>query len=561
MTFLARYKGYNFERFMADLMAGLIVSVVALPLSIAFAIASGVSPEVGIVTGIIGGIVVSLLGGTSVQIGGPTGAFIVILSGIIAQYGIGGLLLATFMAGVILVAMGVLKLGAAIKFIPYPINVGFTSGIALTIFTSQVPDLFGFEVTGGASSLPSDFIGKWLVYFDHFSGFDPLTLCVGLATILLIVTAPKVLKGVPGSLVALVVMGVSVFALERCFGIGDVTTIGDRYSFGGSLPSVKGFSVTFDMVRDIMPSALTIALLVAIESLLSATVADGALGERHNSNKELIAQGVSNMVVPFFGGIPVTGAVARTMTNVTSGGRTPVAGIVNGVVLLMMLLFLAPLMAHIPMVCLAGVLAVVSYNMSEWRTFKSMLRGTKSDVTVLVGTFFLTVFFDLTVAIIVGILMAMVLFMRRVAEVTEVSVVRDKLNLSDEDESSHNDEVLDIASGVEVYHIDGPFFFGVASKFDAVISRVSEAPKVRVIRMRRVPFMDSTGLYNLQLLVKSSQSNGIKIILSGVNSSVRKSLMKARFDDFIGSDCICDNIHIALKRSVEYLKSIESDIE
>ncbi len=546
-------KGYTVESFMRDLMAGLIVGIVALPLAIAFGIASGVSPEVGLVTAIIGGFMVSAFGGSSVQIGGPTGAFIVIVYGIIEQFGIEGLMIATLIAGILLVIMGVLKLGAAIKFIPYPIIVGFTSGIALTILTTQIKDLFGLSV----DSLPGDFIGKWVVYSGAFDTLNPWSLIIGVATVLVIIITPKISKRIPGSLLAIVVMTVVSFLLKSYAGVEGLESIGDRFTINASFPAPRMLSFDLNMIRTLLPSAFTIALLCAIESLLSATVADGVTGNRHDSNMELVAQGAANIVVPFFGGIPITGAIARTMTNINNGGRTPIAGIIHAVVLLLILLFLSPLTSHIPMACLAGVLVMVSYNMSEWRTFRSLLRGSRSDVAVLVSTFLLTVVFDLTIAILIGLLMAMLLFMRRIVEVTQVSVERSVLDLSQESDSA-SDEKLEIPSDVEVYQIDGPFFFGVATKFESVMQGFGgDRAKVRIIRMRRVPFMDSTGLHNLESFIRISQEAGIMIILSGVNVQVRESLSKAGFKALISDDFICDNIHIALERAKRHLELLK----
>ncbi len=542
-------KGYTKERFMSDLMSGIIVGIVALPLAIAFGIASGVSPEEGLITAIIGGFLVSALGGSSVQIGGPTGAFIVIVYGIIEQFGIEGLLVATLMAGLLLLLMGVLKLGTVIKFIPYPIIVGFTSGIALTIFTTQIKDLFGLTT----EALPGDFIGKWEVYAGAINTITPLALIFGLLTIAIIVFMPRLSKRIPGSLVAIVVMTVASYVLKHYAGVDALETIGDRFTINASLPTPKMLNFNFEMVEMLMPAAFTIALLGAIESLLSATVADGVTGDKHDSNMELIAQGAANIVVPFFGGIPVTGAIARTMTNINNGGRSPIAGLIHAVVLLLILLFLGPLTRHIPMACLAGVLVVVSYNMSEWRTFKSLLKGSKSDVSVLVATFLLTVVFDLTVAILIGLLMAMALFMRRMIEMTQVTVAQHTLDLSGESDVAITDKAeLEVGDGVEVYSIDGPFFFGVANKFNGVMQGMGTQPLVRVIRMRRVPFMDSTGLHNLTSLVKMSHDAGIKIILSGVNAKVRESLHRAGFEELIGADSICDNIEQALKSANEF---------
>lgn len=544
-------KTYTKEKFFGDLMSGIIVGIVALPLAIAFGIASGVSPEKGIITAIIGGFVVSFLGGSSVQIGGPTGAFIVIVYGIIQNFGIEGLTVATLLAGIFLVLMGVLRLGTVIKFIPYPIIVGFTSGIALTIFTTQVKDLFGMTI----DKMPGDFLSKWVVYAQHLGSVSWISLLVGLLSIALIVLTPRVSKKIPGSLVAIVVMTVAAYFLREYCGITGLETIGDRFEINAALPAPARISLNLDTVHLLLPSAFTIAMLGAIESLLSATVADGVTGDRHRSNTELIAQGAANIIVPVFGGIPVTGAIARTMTNINNGGSTPVAGLIHAAVLLLILLFLGPLTKHIPMACLAGVLVVVSYNMSEWRTFRSLLKNPAHDVMVLLVTFFLTVIFDLTIAIEIGLLLAMVLFMRRMMETTQVSVSTDRLDLSADSEIRHDDEVLKIPSGVEVYEIDGPFFFGVANKFDECMKQLSTKPRIRIIRMRKVPFIDSTGLHNLESLCRLSQREHIHIILSGVNDQVRAMIMKSRIDERIGRENICGDIHEALARAADTLQN------
>lgn len=543
-------KNYSKEKFMSDLMAGIIVGIVALPLAIAFGIASGVSPEKGLITAIIGGFIVSFLGGSNVQIGGPTGAFIVIVYGIIQNFGIGGLAIATVIAGIMLVLMGICKLGTVIKFIPYPIVVGFTSGIALTIFTTQMKDLFGLDI----DKVPADFISKWIVYFNHFDSFHLTSFAIGTASIAIIVLTPKLSKKIPGSLIAIIVMTILVYFLRNHLGITGIETIGDRFTINASLPQPEIIRFNMETLHLLLPPAFTIAMLGAIESLLSATVADGVTGDKHNSNTELIAQGAANIVVPLFGGIPVTGAIARTMTNINNGGRTPVAGIIHAFVLLLILLFLGPLTRHIPMACLAGVLIIVSYNMSEWRTFRSLMKNSKSDVSVLLVTFFLTVIFDLTIAIEIGLLIAMVLFMRRVAETTRISVSKHQIDLSDESEIHHDEEVLSLPKEVEVYEIDGPFFFGIANKFDSVMKRVGDKPKVRILRMRKVPFMDSTGLHNLESLFRLSQSENILLILSGVNDEVRKVLVKSGFEQKIGTDHVCSNIQEALKRAREVLQ-------
>lgn len=540
-------RNYSKERFMTDLMAGIIVGIVALPLAIAFGIASGVSPEKGLVTAIIGGFVVSLLGGCNVQIGGPTGAFIVIVYGIIQNFGLEGLAVATLIAGVILVVMGALRLGTVIKFIPYPIVVGFTSGIALTIFTTQIKDLLGLAM----DKVPADFISKWIAYAGAAHTVNPWAVAVGIASVGIILLTPRFTRKIPGSLVAIVVMTVVAYLLRSQAGVTGIETIGDRFTINASLPTPSTIPLSLETINLLLPSAFTIAILGAIESLLSATVADGVTGDRHNSNTELMAQGAANILTPLFGGIPVTGAIARTMTNINNGGRSPVAGIVHAAVLLLILLFLGPLTRHIPMACLAGVLVIVSYNMSEWRTFRSLLKNPKSDVSVLLTTFFLTVLFDLTIAIEIGLLIAMLFFMRRVAETTRISVATDEIDLSDEGEIHHDEEVLSLPRGVEVYEIDGPFFFGIANKFDGVMKSMGDKPRVRILRMRKVPFMDSTGLHNLESLCRLSQAERIHLILSGVNPRVRELLVKAGFDRKIGAENICPNIHEAVARARE----------
>lgn len=546
--FFISMKTYSKEKFFKDLMAGIIVGIVALPLAIAFGIASGVSPEKGLFTAVIGGFIVSFLGGSTVQIGGPTGAFIVIVFGIIQQFGMSGLLIATFLAGIMLVVMGFLKLGTVIKFIPYPIIVGFTAGIALTIFSTQIKDLFGLQIEGG---VPSGFIEKWAVYIRNFSSANWWVLGIGVASILIIVYSSKFIKKIPGSLIAIVLMTVLVYFMRHFWGIEGIETIGDRFSLKGNLPSITPVSINLEAVRILFPSAFTIAILCAIESLLSGKVADGVTGDKMNSNMELVAQGAANIIVPLFGGIPVTGAIARTMTNINNGGRSPVAGIIHAVVLLLILLFLVDLTKHIPMACLAGVLVVVSYNMSEWRSCVGILKGSKSDAAVLITTFLLTVVFDLTIAIEVGLILAIFLFLKRITETTNVSVIKDKLTINNDGESLLPEDNLKLPKGVEIFEIDGPFFFGIANKFDESMRIIGETSKVRIIRMRKVPFIDGTALHNLEILCVKSQKEGITIILSGVRANVRLALEKAHFSQLIGEENICDNIHLAIERANE----------
>ena len=530
---------------MADLMAGIIVGIVALPLAIAFGIASGVTPEKGIITAIIAGLLISVFGGSKVQIGGPTGAFIVIVFGIIADYGMNGLIIATFMAGIFLILMGILRVGTIIKYIPYPIIVGFTSGIALTIFTTQIKDLFGMQI----ADVPADFVSKWVVYFQHFNTMNIWPLLIGLASILIIVYTPKISKKLPGSLLAIILMTVVALLLKNYAGVTTIETIGDRFTINPNMPTPEVPKITWEVFTKLMSPALVIAMLGAIESLLSAAVADGVIGDKHDSNQELIGQGIANMACSLFGGIPATGAIARTMTNINNGGRTPIAGIIHALVLLLIYFFLMPLAKYIPMSCLAGILVVVSYNMSEWRSFKAILKNPKSDITVLLVTFFLTVIFDLTVAIEVGILIACLLFMRRMSEVTKVSVETQEIDLNADSDLPYNNEHLIIPDRVEVYEINGPYFFGIANRFEEVMNDVGKHPAVRIIRMRKVPFIDSTGVHNLTNLCKKCLKKDVHIVLSGVNDKVLDVLTKAGFDELIGKENICSHITIALERA------------
>lgn len=548
---ISTLKNYNTKTFMSDVMAGVIVGIVALPLAIAFGIASGVTPEKGIITAIVAGFIISMAGGSKVQIGGPTGAFIVIIYGIIQQYGIQGLTIATLMAGVFLLLFGLLRLGTIIKFIPYPIIVGFTSGIAVTIFTTQIKDLFGLSMT----EVPSDFIEKWIAYFQSLDTIDAWSAIIGVVSIIIIAITPRFSKKIPGSLIAIILMTLFALILKNVFGIASVETIGDRFAINSELPDAQLPEITWETVKALVSPAFTIAILGAIESLLSATVADGVIGDHHDSNTELIGQGLANLATPIFGGIPATGAIARTMTNINNGGRTPVAGIVHAVVLLLIFMFLMPLAKYIPMTCLAGVLVVVSYGMCGWRSFVMLLKNPKSDITVLVITFLLTIIFDLTIAIEVGLVIACLLFMRRMAETTDVKVVLDEIDPYEDTDLKHeNNEHLIIPKGVEVYEINGPYFFGAGNRFEEIMANMGDRPKVRIIRMRKVPFVDSTGIHNLSNLCLMSQKEGIQIVLSGVNPKVHKVLEHAGFYDMIGEENICSHINIALAKAKEIVE-------
>lgn len=544
-------KTYDKKTFMSDLMAGIIVGIVALPLAIAFGIASGVTPEKGIITAIVAGLVISLFGGSKVQIGGPTGAFIIIIYGIIQKYGFEGLTIATLMAGVFLVLFGLLRLGTIIKYIPYPIVVGFTSGIAVTIFTTQIKDLFGLTLP----SNPSDFIEKWGVYLQNFNTIDPWCALIGVASVVVIAVTPRFSKKIPGSLIAIILMTIVALLLKNFAGVLSIETIGDRFSISNELPAAQVPDMNWETIKSLVSPAITIAILGAIESLLSATVADGVIGDHHDSNTELVAQGLANIASPLFGGIPATGAIARTMTNINNGGKTPVAGIIHAVVLLLIFLFLMPLAKYIPMACLAGVLVVVSYGMCGWRSFLELMKNPKSDVTVLLITFFLTIIFDLTIAIEVGLIIACLLFMKRMSETTDVKAITEEIDLNQDAEfSTGNLDHLIIPQGVEVYEINGPYFFGAGNKFEEIMASFGDRPKVRIIRMRKVPFVDSTGIHNLTNLCEMSKKEGIQIVLSGVRDKVNGQLEHAGFYHLIGEENICSHINLALKRANEIIE-------
>ena len=541
-------KSYNRTQFTSDLQAGVIVGVVALPLAIAFAIASGVTPDRGLYTAIIAGFLISALGGSRVQIGGPTGAFVVIVYGIVQKYGIDGLIVATIMAGVILVILGVAKLGSAIKFIPHPVVVGFTSGIAVIIFSSQMKDFLGLRM----GALPVDFIPKWRAIASHLDSTNAQALAVAIATLLIMVLWPRVSHRVPSPFVAMIATTLAV----RLFNI-PVETIGTKFgAISAVFPHLIVPHVSLEQVTALVAPAFTIAILAAVESLLSAVVADGMIGGRHRSNMELIAQGVSNIVAPMFGGMPATGAIARTATNVKNGGRTPVAGMVHALTLLLITLFFGKWAALIPLATLAAILVVVSYHMSEWRMFRSQLTAPKSDVAVLLTTFSLTVMVDLTVAIGVGMVLAAFLFMRRMAEVTNVSIVTRELadEMEDDDDDDPNSvSRRDVPSGVEVFEIRGPFFFGAAEQFKDTLGQVAKKPRVLIIRMRDVPAIDSTGLHALHELARSCKHDGTLLLLADVHAQPMFALVRSDMLAELGEENLFGNLDNALDRSREYL--------
>lgn len=541
-------KSYTRSQFRSDLAAGVIVGVVALPLAIAFAIASGVTPDRGLYTAIIAGFIISALGGSRVQIGGPTGAFVVIVYGIVQKYGIDGLIVATIMAGVILVILGVAKLGSAIKFIPHPVIVGFTSGIAVIIFSSQVKDFLGLRM----GDLPVDFIPKWRAIASHLDSANARALTVAVVALLIMIWWPRVSRRIPSPFVALIATTLAV----RLFNI-PVETIGTKFgAISATFPHMLVPHVSLEQVTALVAPAFTIALLAAVESLLSAVVADGMIGGRHRSNMELIAQGIANIVAPMFGGMPATGAIARTATNVKNGGRTPVAGMVHAFTLLLITLFFGKLAALIPLATLAAILVVVSYHMSEWRTFRSELTAPKSDVVVLLTTFSLTVLVDLTVAISVGMVLAAFLFMKRMADVTNVSIVTreiaDELE-NDEDEDPNSVRRREVPSGVEVFEISGPFFFGAAEQFKDTLGQVASKPKVLIIRMRDVPAIDSTGLHALHELARRCKRDGTLLLLADVHAQPMFALVRSDMLAELGEENLFGNLDDALGRARQYL--------
>ncbi len=529
------------EQIYKDIIAGVLVGIVALPLSIAFGIASGVSPEKGIITAVIGGFIISFLGGSRVQIGGPTGAFIIIVYGIVQNYGINGLMLATIMAGVILIIMGFAKFGSMIKFIPYPVVVGFTSGIAVVIFSSQVNDFLGLNI----AKVPADFFEKWAEYLEHLSNINYEAMLVGLFSLLVIILWPRVSKKIPGSIVAILLATVIVHLFHL-----NVETIESRFGqLNSSIPAPSIPSFNLSDIKELIMPATTIAILGSIESLLSAVVADGMIGGKHKSNMELVANGIANIVTPLFGGIPVTGAIARTATNIKNGGRTPVAGIVHAFTLLLIMLFLGQWARLIPMAALAAILVVVAFNMSEYRIFIRLFKSPRSDIVVLVTTFGLTVIFDLTVAIEIGMILAVILFMRRMAAVSNVNIITRELNDEEEVTDVNSIDNKTVPEGVEVYEINGPFFFGAATKFKEVMQNVEKRPKVMILRMRNVQAIDATGLNLLSEIIKENKKEGIHLILSGVHAQPLFALTQYNVMDEVGEENIFGNIDDSLDRA------------
>ncbi|MBI9031130.1 sulfate permease [bacterium] len=534
------------KQLMNDIIAGILVGIVALPLGIAFGIASGVTPEKGLITAVIGGFLVSFLGGSHVQIGGPTGAFIIIIYGIVEQFGVDGLMVATMMAGIFLIIMGLSKFGSLIKFIPYPVVVGFTSGIAVVIFSTQIKDFFGLTI----DKVPGDFVSKWGSYFTNFESLNWQAMLIGLLSLLIIIFWPRVNRKIPGSIIAILVSTLLVSLLNL-----NVPTIESHFgSIPSSLPKPQLPNISFELIKNMISPAFTIAMLAAIEALLSAVVADGMIGEKHKSNTELIGQGVANIVSPLFGGIPVTGAIARTATNIKNGGRTPIAGIVHAITLLLIMLLLGPWAKLIPMSTLAAILIMVAYNMSEHHIFRQLLKSPKSDVIVLLTTFLLTVFFDLTIAIEVGLVLAMFLFMKRMATVSNIDFITNSFQDKADEDDPNSIKMKDVPKGVEVYEVGGPFFFGAASKFKDSIRMLESPPKIRIIRMRDVPAIDATGLSSLRNLYLDSKHDGIILLLSGVNTQPLKALKNFGLYDLIGDKNIHQDIDSTLERAKELIK-------
>lgn len=538
-------KGITKQQLTNDIMAGIIVGIVALPLAIAFAIASGVSPEKGLITVVVAGLIISVLGGSRVQIGGPTGAFIVIVYGIVQQYGVNGLIIATFMSGFIIMGMGFARLGNYLRFIPYPLIVGFTAGIAIIIFSSQIKDFFGLSI----EKLPADFFHQWLVYAEHFKDVNYYSVMIATGTVILSLTFFKVSKKIPGSIVAIILSTVIVYFFDL-----PVDTIESRFGeIPNHLPMPSFPEINFATIQALIGPAIAIALLGSIESLLSAVVADGMMGGRHRSNMELVAQGAANIVTGLFGGIPATGAIARTATNIKNGGRTPIAGIVHAIVLLLIMVFFAPIAKLIPLACLAGILVVVAWHMGEWHHFFAALRSNQMDVIILLATFFLTVFFDLVLAIQIGLILSSFMFMKRMSEATSITTNADLFTQKEENGDKLFEEELDIPKGVLIYEINGPLFFGASQKFQEVILDLHQESKILILRMRYVPFIDSTGINRLKEMCEQLKLKGTTVIISGASRDVRKELLRSGVYKLINKQNIHSNIQEALIRTKEIL--------
>lgn len=551
---LRSLRTYSIRRFASDISAGLIVGIVALPLAIAFAIASGVSPERGLITAVVAGFLISAFGGSRVQIGGPTGAFVVIVYGIVQEFGLSGLLVATFLAGLMLLMMGFARLGSVIRYIPHPVTVGFTSGIAVIIFSSQMRDFLGLPVV----SLPADFIGQWKVYWQQIGAIDPISLVMALLCTITMAVWPRITHRVPGSIV--VILAATLITVQ--FDL-PVDTIGSRFGeIPSHIPAPAFFEIDLNTVRSLLPAAFAIAMLGAIESLLSAVVADGMTGSRHNPDAELISQGIANIASPLFGGIPATGAIARTATNIRNGATSPVAGIVHAATLLAIMLLFGSYVKHIPMPVLASILVIVAYNMSEWRTFLGILKSPRSDVIVLLATFLLTVVFDLVLAIEVGMVLAVLLFIRRMSQVSQVRVLSQD-SLSDDDHENTDDPMdirhKSVPARTEVYEINGPFFFGTANLFASAARIAADPPLVRIIRMRRVPAIDATGIHMLEKFIHDSGRDGIHVLLSGVHKQPLFALEKAGLLAQVGEENIAENIDVALRRAGDVVKQAISE--
>ncbi|MCT4621227.1 MAG: sulfate permease [Marinisporobacter sp.] len=533
-------RDYSKEQFLKDFAAGIIVAIIALPLSIALAIASGVSPEKGLITAIIGGFFVSLLGGSRVQIGGPTGAFVVIVYGIIQKYGLSGLTIATIIAGVFLILMGVFKLGSMIKFIPYPITTGFTSGIAVIIFSSQIKDFFGLNM----NKVPADFIPKWTAYFENLHTMNVEAIMLGVLSILIIILWPKVNKKIPSTLVAIIFVTFISILLKL-----DVSTIGSQFGeISSSLGMPKFPHIDLNMIQELIMPGITIALLGSIESLLSAVVADGMIGGNHRSNIELVGQGVANIFSSIFGGIPVTGAIARTAANIKNGARTPISGIVHSITLLLMMLILMPYVKFIPMTALAAILMMVAYHMGEWHAFHELSKSPKSDAAILLTTFFLTILVDLVVAIEVGMVLAAFLFMKRMADVTDFKYLLEDDQIKDDIPSYEN-----VSKNIAFYEINGPFFFGAADKFIQVIKEVETSPEVLILKMKNVPVIDATGYAALKQLYDMNQQSGTELILMEIQELPLRILDNYGFIEMIGKDHVCESLDAAIERANKFV--------